>query len=113
RCEGMACAEPLIAEWTARNYALLWTREVEVPAGRGIEFVVADGESLIDNLLIPSGGNLFVLISASTIEDFTAFVPQVVLLRESFRPLDWSISASAAEGLRSSGRPLPGDAIRW
>jgi hypothetical protein len=113
RCEGITCAEPLIAEWTARNYALLWTREVSLPAGQGIEFLVADGESVIDNLLIPSGGNLFVLISGSTPEDFGAFVPQLQLLRQGFRPLDWSISATAAEGLRSSGRPLPDDATRW
>ncbi|HVH99709.1 MAG TPA: lasso peptide biosynthesis B2 protein, partial [Enhygromyxa sp.] len=55
----------------------------------------------------------FVLISGSTPDDFEAFVPQLVLLRQSFRPLDWSMSAAAAEGLRSSGRPLPTDAIRW
>jgi hypothetical protein len=113
RCEGLACAEPLIAEWTARNYSLLWTREVSLPAGDGIEFLVADGESVIDNLLIPSGGNLFVLISGSTPEDFGAFVPQLVLLRQGFRPLDWSMSATAAESLRSAGRPLPDDATRW
>ncbi|MFO7565158.1 MAG: transglutaminase domain-containing protein [Enhygromyxa sp.] len=113
RCEGLGCAEPLIAEWTARNYALLWTRELELPAGRAVEFLVTDGESVIDNLLIPSGGNLFVLISGSTPEDFGAFLPQIALLRESFRPLDWSMSASAAEALRSSGRPLPDDALRF
>lgn len=113
RCEGLDCAEPLMAEWAARNYALLWTREVELPAGKGVEFLVTDGESVIDNLLIPSGGNLFVLISGSTPEDYQAFAPQLVLLRESFRPLDWSMSAAAAETLRSSGSPLPDDAIRW
>lgn len=112
RCEGLGCAEPLIAEWTARNYALLWVHELELPAGRAVEFLVTDGESVIVNLLIPSGGNLFVLIAGSTPEDFGEFLPQIALLRESFRPLDWSISAAAAESLRSSGQSLPDDAVR-
>ncbi|PRP97698.1 Transglutaminase-like superfamily protein [Enhygromyxa salina] len=113
RCEGLGCAEPLIAEWTARNYALLWTRELELPAGPAIEFLVADGESVIHNVLIPTGGNLFMLISGSTPDDLGAFLAQIVLLRESFRPLDWSQSAAAAESMRSSGRPLPDDRARF
>jgi hypothetical protein len=112
RCEGMGCAEPLIADWASRNYTLLWSREVELPSGPAIEFVVADGELVIDNLVIPTGGNLFVLVGASTPDDFGAFLPQLSLLRESFRPLDWVIGADTAESLRTSGRPLPADSLR-
>lgn len=112
RCEGMGCAEGLIADWVARNYSLLWARELELPAGKAVEFVVADNEVVIDSVLIPTGGNLFALISATTPEDFAAFMPQVRLLRDSFRPLDWVIGADTAESLRGSGRPLPSDQLR-
>jgi hypothetical protein len=112
RCEGMGCAEPMIADWASRNYSLLWSREIELPSGPAIEFVVADGELVIDNVLIPTGGNLFVLIGASTPDDFAAFLPQLALLRESFRPLDWVIGADTAESLRMSGRALPADQLR-
>lgn len=112
RCEGMACADPMIADWASRNYSLLWAREIELASGPAIEFVVADGEMVIDNLLIPTGGNLFVLIGASTPDDFAAFLPQLALLRESFRPLDWVIGADTAESLRSSGRAQPADLVR-
>jgi hypothetical protein len=67
---------------------------------------------VIANLVIPSGGNVFTLIAGSTPEDFEAFLPQLELLRQSFRPLDWLVSSSVAEALRSSGRPLPDDATR-
>ncbi len=113
RCEGMDCAESLIAEWTGRNYALLWTREIELPAGSGVEFLVADGESMIDNVIVPSGGNVFVLISGSTPDDFEAFLPQLALLRQSFRPLDFSVSANTAESLRVAGSRQPSDDLRW
>ncbi|WP_146157664.1 hypothetical protein, partial [Enhygromyxa salina] len=112
RCEGIGCAEPLIAEWTSRNYALLWTRELELPSGPAIEFMVADDESVIDNLLIPTGGNLFVLISGSTPEDVGDFLPHMKLLRDSFRPLDWSVAADAAEAMRSAGRSPAKDHVR-
>ena len=112
RCEGMGCAEAMIADWGARNYSLLWSREIELASGPAIEFVVADGELVIDNVLIPTGGNLFVLVGASTPHDFAAFLPQLVLLRESFRPLDWVIGADTAESLRSSGSKPPADALR-
>jgi hypothetical protein len=113
RCEGFDCAEPLIGEWTSRNYALLWSRELELPAGPAIEFVVTDGESMVDNLLIPTGGNLFVLISGSSPEDFAAFLPTIKLLRESFRPLDFNLDAFSAETLRTSGSALPDDRVRF
>jgi hypothetical protein len=112
RCEGMGCADPMIADWASRNYSLLWARELELPSGPAIEFVVADGEMVIDSVLIPTGGNLFVLIGASTPDDFAAFLPQLALLRESFRPLDWVIGADTAESLRLSGRALPADHLR-
>ncbi len=112
RCEGMDCAEPLLSEWTGRGYSLLWSRELELPAGHAIEFLVSDGDSVIDNLLIPTGGNLFVLIAGTTPEDLPAFVPQLALLRRSFRPLDFSLDAFAAETLRTAGAALPSDDLR-
>jgi hypothetical protein len=113
RCEGLGCAEPLIGEWTSRDYALLWVRELELPAGPAIEFVVTDGESMVDNLLIPTGGNLFVLISGSSAEDYATFLPAIKLVRESFRPLDFTLDAFSAETLRTSGAPLPDDRVRF
>ncbi|MFV8755505.1 transglutaminase domain-containing protein [Nannocystaceae bacterium ST9] len=113
RCEGLGCAEPLIGEWTSRDYSLLWVRELELPAGPAIEFVVTDGESMVDNLLIPTGGNLFVLISGSSPEDYAAFLPAIKLLRESFRPLDFTLDAFSAETLRTIGNPMPDDRLRF
>ncbi len=113
RCEGLGCAEPLIGEWTSRDYSLLWVRELELPAGPAIEFVVTDGESMVDNLLIPTGGNLFVVISGSSPEDYAAFLPAIKLLRESFRPLDFMLDAFSAETLRSAGETAPDDRLRF
>ncbi|NVB41223.1 transglutaminase domain-containing protein [Pseudenhygromyxa sp. WMMC2535] len=112
RCEGMGCAEALIAEWMGRDYALLWTRELELPAGPAVEFLVSDGEAMIDNVLVPTGGNLFVLVSGTTPADFEAFLPHVALLHQSFRPLDLMLPASAAETLRVAGARPPADALR-
>ncbi len=113
RCEGLACAEPLIGEWTSRDYSLLWVRELELPAGPAVEFVVTDGESMVDNLLIPTGGNVFVLISGSSPEDYEAFLPAIKLLRESFRPLDFTLDAFSAETLRTLGDERPSDRLRF
>lgn len=113
RCEGMACADALITEWTSRDYSLLWARELDLPAGPAIEFVVADGAVVIDNILVPSGGNLFVLISSTSAEDYEAFLPQLALLRRSFRPLDLFLASGAAETLRSAGAKQVDDGLRW
>ncbi|EDM76384.1 Transglutaminase-like protein [Plesiocystis pacifica SIR-1] len=113
RCEGVQCAESLIAEWSERGYAVLWVRERELPAGPAVEFVVADDESVINNVVIPSGGNVFVLVSGSTPEDFGAFLPHLELLHESFRALDYHLGPNAAETLRSAGLEAPKDDLRW
>ncbi|MCA9702039.1 MAG: hypothetical protein KC431_31240, partial [Myxococcales bacterium] len=113
RCEGLGCAESLIGEWQGRGYTLFWTRDLELPAGPAVEFLVGDGESIIDNVLLPTGGNLFILLSASTPDDFEAFLPQVALLHDSFRPLDRVLAADRAESLRNAGERPPADILRW
>lgn len=113
RCEGLGCADSLIGEWTSRDYALLWARELELPAGPAVEFVVTDGESMVDNVLIPTGGNLFVIIAGSSPEDYAAFLPTIKLARESFRPLDFQFDAFSAETLRTAGSAPPDDRVRF
>lgn len=106
RCQAEACAEPLLDALRGKGMTVLWTRQVELPAGTATDAMVSDGMRLWSIAVLPSGGRVFELIASAPTEEFADFLPAIVLQREGFAPLDRVLPAFRAATLRASGAKL-------
>lgn len=106
RCEAEACAEALLDALRGKGMSVLWTRQVELPAGTATDAMVSDGMRLWSIAVLPSGGRIFELIASAPTEQFAEFLPAVALLREGFAPLDRVLPAFRAAALRAAGHKL-------
>lgn len=111
RCNGRACAEPVLTELRRAGATILWTRATRLPAGEATQILAASRDRTLVRWVLPLGARIFEL--RGEVRHFRRRDAGAALLHaaHSFRPLDAVLSAYDAESLRTNGVPID-EAVR-
>ncbi|HEY0706950.1 MAG TPA: hypothetical protein VGG33_09140, partial [Polyangia bacterium] len=97
RCEAPACLAEVTNALKTQNVSQLWGAPVVLPSGEGFEGIYEGPVGLVNLIVLPRGGHVYVLSVTGAPSELLAAAPIIRLFRQSFRSRDGSLAGPRAE----------------